>query len=1151
MAKAVWSDAQIIAQLDSGAHWSGTNLTYGFPTTSPFADSGFSPLQASQQAVATQVIHLWDDLIVPDFTLVSNGNTANVKYENSPSAGYGSTYYPGTWSGAGSVWFNPAYSSGTNNLVTPTPGIWGFQTYIHETGHALGLNHPGNYNGGSPNYTNDALYTHDSQQYTVMSYFTASNTGADWVADDGKAYNAQTPMMDDIMAIQAIYGAETTTRTGDTVYGFNSNAGNSLFDFTQNQHPVVCIYDSAGNDTIDLSGWNFSCLINLTPGTFSNADMMTCNISIARTAWIENAIGGGGNDTLIGNSLANRIEGRGGNDTLTGGGGKDTFVYGLNCGNDTITDFTVSGSAADVIDLSAFNIFDSFAKILSYGAQIGANAVFNFSAGNTLTLNSVTLSALVAADFLFNETAAPPPPTPPPTAPTPPTTPPPEPPTTPPPTPPTPPPPANHAPTAISLGHSSVAEATMGAVIGTISVLDPDGDNAFAFTVSDSRFIVTGTPGAYQLKLASNVALDYDSDPSVQLTVKAIDSGGLSTHVDFTITVIDEGGVTITGSGKKDFIDGTHSAKGQAFATNDDDTINGQGGNDTIFGLGGDDTLSGGDGNDVLSGGAGNDTIDGGTGCDVVTYADATTSITVNLGLTSAQNMQGAGIDTILNVEGVIGGSGNDTLIGTDDANVLTGGAGNDVLSGKGGNDVIDGGDGDDLIDGGAGNDTLIGGNGIDTLSYANDTTGITVDLSKKDVKSDGSGRDKISGFENVTGGSGDDTLTGGKTDNVIIGGAGDDVINGGAGADTLTGGIGNDKFMFLKVAEAGDTITDFNNTTQDDKIGIVLSGFGIDKHVAFGTGDARDFALHYFVNGSAATESGHGQFLFDSATHQLLWDADGTGSKAATLVASFSNSATLSVNDFDIGPAVATKTKAPSSTDGNTISGGDGNDILSGDSGNDTISGGNGNDVIDGGAGNDKLDGGNGIDTLSYASDTAGVTVDLSKKDVKSDASGHDKISGFENATGGSGNDTLTGSKTDNVLIGGGGNDTINGSGGIDTLTGGAGNDQFHFAKLNEVGDTITDFNNTTQADVIGIDASGFKMNKHVALGTGDGNDFALHYFVNGNAATESGHGQFLFDNSSHQLFWDADGTGSHEATLVATLSNSATLHASDFVLH
>ena len=302
MAKPVWTNVQIIDQLDSGNHWSGTNLTYGFPTNAnwtPYGEkNGFSPLNATQQTVATLAIKMWDQLIVPNFTLAADGTTANIKYSNTTtSISYAHAYYPGGgWPDAGSVWFNPLYgaNSGTNNLVTPTLGQWGFTAFIHETGHASGVNHPGTYNGGSPTYANDALYAQDFQQYTVMSYFDADDTGADWVASDGKLYFAQTPMMDDILAIQAMYGADLTTRVGNNTYGFNANVDLWLFDFTQNAHPVVCIYDAGGIDTLNLSGWNTACVINLAPGSFSNADMMTYNISIARNTWIENAVGGGG-----------------------------------------------------------------------------------------------------------------------------------------------------------------------------------------------------------------------------------------------------------------------------------------------------------------------------------------------------------------------------------------------------------------------------------------------------------------------------------------------------------------------------------------------------------------------------------------------------------------------------------------------------------------------------------------------------------------------------------------------------------------------------------------------------------------------------------------------------------------------------------------
>ena len=337
MAKPVYTDSQVISQLNSGYQWTGSTITYGFPTTFswfPYGEAtGASGLSAAQQSQATLALKLWDDLIAPNMTAAADPTRANIRISNTTTnISYAHAYYPGSYTGAGSVWFNPGYG-GTNNLNPPTIGQWGWVTYIHEIGHALGLSHPGAYNGGSPTYANDAVYYQDSQQYTVMSYFTADNTGADWVASDGRTYYAQTPMLDDVLAIQAIYGADTTTRTGNTTYGFNANVDRVVFDFVQNPHPIVTIYDAGGIDTLDLSGFSSPSRIDLNPGTYSDADMMTMNIAIARNTWIENAVGGSGNDVFIGNVLANTLTGNAGNDTFTGGGGNDR-IYG-GAGTDT------------------------------------------------------------------------------------------------------------------------------------------------------------------------------------------------------------------------------------------------------------------------------------------------------------------------------------------------------------------------------------------------------------------------------------------------------------------------------------------------------------------------------------------------------------------------------------------------------------------------------------------------------------------------------------------------------------------------------------------------------------------------------------------------------------------------------------------------
>ena len=251
----------------------------------------------------------------------------------------------------GSVWLNSNYESGTNNLVTPTSGTYGYMTLIHETGHALGLDHGGNYNGGSPAYGKGStgwLYTQDTHQYTIMSYFSAGNTGANW----GGKY-AQTPMVYDILAIQQMYGADYTTRAGNTVYGFNSTAGRDLYDFTKNTSPIMTIWDGNGIDTIDVSGWSTSSTIFLAAGSYSSVNGMTYNLAIAYDCDIENVTTGAGNDTITGNDLSNIISGGAGNDVVHGAAGSDMIDGGT--GDDTLNgndglDIIYGGDGTDVID---------------------------------------------------------------------------------------------------------------------------------------------------------------------------------------------------------------------------------------------------------------------------------------------------------------------------------------------------------------------------------------------------------------------------------------------------------------------------------------------------------------------------------------------------------------------------------------------------------------------------------------------------------------------------------------------------------------------------------------------------------------------------------------------------------------------------------
>src|SRR5262245_52698352 len=209
-------------------------------------------------------------------------------------------------------------------------GSYGYTTVIHELGHAIGLEHPGNYNAGPGEiieYQKDAVFFEDSLQYSVMSYFQASNTGADHVAS-GRIIYPSTPLLDDIVAVQRFYGANMTTRTGDDTYGFNSNTTNLAFHVTSaSENVVFAVWDAGGNDTFDFSGYDTDQEIDLQAAHFSSVGELKWNVAIGLNVVIENATGGSGNDNIIGNASANLLIGGPGNDKLNGLSGEDTAGY--------------------------------------------------------------------------------------------------------------------------------------------------------------------------------------------------------------------------------------------------------------------------------------------------------------------------------------------------------------------------------------------------------------------------------------------------------------------------------------------------------------------------------------------------------------------------------------------------------------------------------------------------------------------------------------------------------------------------------------------------------------------------------------------------------------------------------------------------------
>lgn len=210
--------------------------------------------------------------------------------------------------------------------ATTTFGVegLGYQAMLHEIGHALGLGHPGPYNASSngSGETGSRTWANDTWQYSVMSYYPQSNFNF------ATNQHLASPMMADIYAIQKLYTANNVT-AGDTTYGYNWTSDGHYYD------GAYTIYDAGGIDTFDDSYSTTSDTLNLTPGSFSSIGGNVENVGIYYNSIIENAVGGYGNDYILGNEAANRLEGWNGNDSISGGYGDDR-LYG-EAGNDRLS----------------------------------------------------------------------------------------------------------------------------------------------------------------------------------------------------------------------------------------------------------------------------------------------------------------------------------------------------------------------------------------------------------------------------------------------------------------------------------------------------------------------------------------------------------------------------------------------------------------------------------------------------------------------------------------------------------------------------------------------------------------------------------------------------------------------------------------------
>jgi Ca2+-binding RTX toxin-like protein len=367
-----------------GVKWDLNVLTYGFATqTSQYSGyqvgsiSGFEAFNPAQRAAATDAVNQLLGFVNLGVTFTNDGSLANLRFAEATSVNQ-SGGNPGTITTAvgtppdesqfptfahGDMFFNPT------DYNAPVKGNYAYLTIIHEMGHALGLKH-GHVTQNYPNsnFVIPALpAAHDSMEFSVMTY--RSNVGGptDHYHNESFGY-AQTWMMDDIAALQYLYGADFTANAGNTRYSWNSATGEMLINGVGRGVPganrvFLTIWDGNGIDTYDMANYSTGVTIDLSPGGFSitsQAQLATINTDDHVKArgnvfnallfngdlrsLIENAVGGSGNDKITGNGAANVLNGNGGADTLSGLDGNDTLLGGD--GNDTL----LGGNGNDALD---------------------------------------------------------------------------------------------------------------------------------------------------------------------------------------------------------------------------------------------------------------------------------------------------------------------------------------------------------------------------------------------------------------------------------------------------------------------------------------------------------------------------------------------------------------------------------------------------------------------------------------------------------------------------------------------------------------------------------------------------------------------------------------------------------------------------------
>ncbi|HEY6816026.1 MAG TPA: M10 family metallopeptidase C-terminal domain-containing protein [Croceibacterium sp.] len=1155
------------AEIDSLAEsrWVGTALTFGFPTSAgqftgysagaePFL--GFEPLNAVQQAAVRTILASLSGFTNLTFT-ESTGSTAGsavlrfgmtTEDENTTAHGY----LPSSSELGGDSW----YSNVDGDTDNPVRGNAAWRIFLHEIGHTLGLIHP--------HEATPAMIERDDMRYTVMSY-QVGFTDDDWDF-------VQTYMVEDIAALQFLYGANFNTNNTDSVYRWNAATGEMSINGVGQGTPganraYMALWDGGGTDTYDLSSYpadpnahQSGLRINLTPGEgvfrlqATNGNWSVLTIYNAQLyngdtrSLIENAIGTTGRDIITGNAAANYLDSNGGGDEVYGLGGDDTLVGGGALfggdGNDTLSGggSLDGGSGNDL--LTGAEDDDRL-----YG-QDGDDTLIGGGGADRL-VGGPGANRLDGGDG--NDTLE---------------------------------------------GDKQVDTLIGGG--GNDALYGYDGNDTMQGGSGDDTYYVEDA-GDQVVEAAGNGTDTISSTVSIvaPANVENVLLSSLKYGVFLTGPAINATGNllnnTITGNFQANVIDGGAGA----------DTMSGGGGNDTYYVDNPDDLV-------YETGEQNADTVYSSVSYVLRDTPPQLPGYDPYAGASLRSEEPGPNAIELLVLTGTAGlaGTGNAT------ANTIQGNSGNNVLNGMDGSDTLLGGGGADQLRGGLGADVfkylspadssagqedwlsdfehgtdLIDVRSIATTSFAFEVfetgtpstwTRVTIATDTTSIALRVAGTSTLADFlyvlveaaidQTLRGTAGNDSLVGKRGNDTIEGLAGNDLIISGSGKDTAKGGDGDDVLHFGSAFSAGD---------------VADGGSGIDVLLLQGN-YIGDHALTFAANALAGVE-------------QIVLLAGDDASFGSPL-SSYSYSLTTNDGNLAAGQWMLIDGDDLRAGENLTFNGAaetDGNYLVYAGGGIDKLTGGSGGDYFVFGLGTfaatDTIAGGPGFDRIAFRGNYTGADgvllgANFSGVEGLVFHSGHDttfgptmgdffyefttqdatiaaghmltidgsalraseslvfhgsaESSGSFTIAGGAGSDGLLGGQGHDTIHGGAGNDELGGGFLFDLLTGGAGNDSFRYDSVLDSTpgsrDGIADFTTGDRIDLSRIDANtliaGDQRFEFIA-------DNAFHGFAGELRAINPSGSQWLIQG-------DSDGNGVADFELYVVVTDASPITASDFLL-